>query len=237
MAQQGATVTYSEGGLLDRFPWYVQLLVLLAGILLVVVVVDYAMFMKWRTEAKQKDQQAQELRRQNQEADIVRANIVEYQKRLDDLNAQFDTLKVRLPEEREVTVIFDNAKSMMASSGLKLVQFTTSPKDREVSQKYYTEVSSAVKVAGNYKDVQSLFQKLAAYDRIVNVTDITLAKAEDKDQASGASVVSSFTLTAFYISDANRKALEEAGKPPEIDPKTGKPKAPADNKKAPPAKK
>ena len=31
MAQQGATVTYSEGGLLDRFPWYVQLLVLLAG--------------------------------------------------------------------------------------------------------------------------------------------------------------------------------------------------------------
>ena len=234
MAQQGATVTYSEGGFLDRFPWYVQLLVLLAAILLVVVVVDYAMFMKWRTEAKQKDQQAQELRRQNQEADIVRANIVEYQKRLDDLNAQFDTLKVRLPEEREVTVIFDNAKSMMANSGLKLVEFSTSGKDREVSQKYYTEVSSAVKVAGTYSNVQSLFQKLSAYDRIVNVTDITLTKAEEKDQAAGASVVSSFTLTAFYISDANRKALEEANKPPEIDPKTGKPKAPDAAK--PPAK-
>jgi len=234
MAQPGATVTYSEGGFLDRFPWYVQLLVLLAAILLIVVVVDYAMFMKWRTEAKQKDQQAQELRRQNQEADIVRANIVEYQKRLDDLNAQFDTLKVRLPEEREVTVIFDNAKSMMANSGLKLVQFTTSSKDREVSQKYYTEVASSVKVAGSYSNVQSLFQKLAAYDRIVNVTDITLSKAEDKDQATGASVLSSFTLTAFYISDANRKALESGEKPPEIDPKTGKPKPPKPAPKPPP---
>jgi Tfp pilus assembly protein PilO len=83
-----------------------------------------------------------------------------------------------------------------------------------------------VKVAGTYNNVQSLFQKLSAYDRIVNVTDITLTKAEEKDQAAGASVVSSFTLTAFYISDANRKALEEASKPPEIDPKTGKPKPP-----------
>src|SRR5215203_5673208 len=112
MAQSSTTVTYSEGGFLDRFPWYVQLLVLLVTILLLIFLVDYFMFMKWRTEASKKDQQAQQLRRENQEADIVRANIVEYQKRLEDLNAQFDTLKVRLPEEREVSNIFDNAKSM-----------------------------------------------------------------------------------------------------------------------------
>jgi type IV pilus assembly protein PilO len=226
MAQSGATVTYSEGGLLDRFPWYVQLLVLLAIILLLVFVTDYFMFAKWRDEASKKDQQAQELRRQNQEADIVRANIVEYQKRLDDLNAQFDTLKVRLPEEREVSPIFDNAKAMMSSSGLKLVKFQTNPKDKEVPQKYYTEVSSQVQVAGNYGNVQSFFQKLAGFDRIVNVTEIALSKASDADQAAGASVVASFNLTAFYISDANRQALESGQPAPEIDPKTGKPVPP-----------
>jgi Tfp pilus assembly protein PilO len=123
---QGATVTASEGGLLDRFPWYVQLLVLLAAILLVAFLVDYFMFMKWRTEAAKKDQEAQELRRQNQEADIVRANIAEYQKRLDDLNAQLDVLKVRLPEEREVTAIFDSAQTMIKTSGLKLSKFNIS---------------------------------------------------------------------------------------------------------------
>ncbi len=227
MAQPNATVTYSEGGFLDRFPWYLQLLVLLVTILIIAGLVDYFLFWKWRTEASKMNAQTQQLRRENQEADIVRANIVEYQKRLDDLNAQFDTLKVRLPEEREVTNIFDNSKSMMAKSGLKLVQFSTSSKDKEVPQKYYTEVASAVKVAGGYRDVQNFFQQLAGYDRIVNVTDILLTKAADTDQASGASVVASFTLTAFYISDANRQALEASQQPPAIDPKTGKPVKPA----------
>lgn len=235
MAQQGATVTYSEGGFLDRFPWWVQLIVLLAGILLIVAVVHFLIFSKWQAEAAKKDQQAQELRRQNQEADIVRANIVEYQKRLEELNAQFDTLKVRLPEEREVSSIFDNAKSLMANSGLKLVQFQTQSKDREVQGQYYTEVSSNVKVAGSYGNVQSLFQKLAGYDRIVNVTDIQLAKAEAQDQAAGASVIASFNLTAFYLSEANRQALESSGTP-EIDPATGKPKAADPSKTPPPAK-
>lgn len=233
MAQQGATVTYSEGGFLDRFPWWVQLIALLAIILLIVAVVHFMIFKGWQDEAAKKDQQAQELRRQNQEADIVRANIVEYQKRLEDLNAQFDTLKVRLPEEREVSNIFDNAKSLMANSGLKLVQFQTESKDKEVQGKYYTEVSSTVKVAGGYGNVQSLFQKLAGYDRIVNVTDILLAKAEDKDQAAGASVLASFRLTAFYLSEANRQALEAGQTEPQIDPKTGKPVVPAPG--APPA--
>jgi Tfp pilus assembly protein PilO len=228
MAQANTTVTYSDGGgFLDRFPWYVQLLILLVTILVLAGLLDYFFFMKWRTEAAKMNQQAQQLRRENQEADIVRANIVEYQKRLDDLNAQFDTLKVRLPEEREVSNIFDNSKTMMAASGLKLVGFSTSSKDREVPQKYYTEVASAVRVAGSYQNVQAFFQKLATYDRILNVTDIQLAKAQDTDQAAGASVIASFTLTAFYISDANRKALEASQTaPPAADAKPGQPAPP-----------
>jgi Tfp pilus assembly protein PilO len=228
---QPATVTASEGGILDRFPWYVQLLVLLAVILLVAFLVDYFMFMKWRTEAAKMDQEAQELRRQNQEADIVRANIAEYQKRLYDLNSQLDVLKVRLPEEREVTNIFENAQSMIKTSGLKLSKFNISAKDAEIPQKYYTEVSSTVEVAGGYRSVQDLFQKLSAYDRIVNVTDIRLTQAAEKDQASGATTLAAFKLTAFYISAQNREALEQG---PEAEAETkgkgkgkGKGKAPA----------
>lgn len=210
MAQSGATITTSEGGFLDRFPWYVQLLVLLAVILLVVFLVDFFKFRGWRTDAEKKDQEAQTLRRENQEADVVRANIIEYQKRLDEQNAKLDRLKVSLPEEREVTNIFDSAKSMMDNNTLRLVQFETSSKDKEVASKFYTEVSSNVKVTGSYRDVQTLFQKLSAFERIVNVTDINLKQADPKDQAAGASTQATFRLTAFYISDANRKALEES---------------------------
>ena len=247
MAQQGATVTYSEGGFLDRFPWYVQLGVLLVAILVVVAAVDYFVMWKWRDEADTKDQQAQELRRQNQEAEIIRQNIEAYTKTLEGLNAQLDTLKVRLPEQREVTNIFDQTKSQMLASGLKLVQFQTSDKSKEADKTYYTEVPLQVRVVGSYPKVQEFFQRLANFDRIVNVTDIRLEKAEEKDQASGATTASSFTLTAFYISDLNRQNLENQGQP--ADPKnpnkgaapggtnpTGPPGPPAVNPPAAPPK-
>jgi type IV pilus assembly protein PilO len=233
MAQQGATVTYSEGGFLDRFPWYVQLGVLLVSILVVVFAVDYFVMKGWRDDADVKDQQAQELRRQNQEAEIIRQNIEAYTKTLEGLNAQLDTLKVRLPEQREVTNIFDQTKSQMLASGLKLVQFSTNDKTKEVDKTYYTEVPSQVRVVGSYPKIQEFFQRLAGFDRIVNVTDITLQKADDKDQAAGATTSAGFNLTAFYISDANRTNLESQGQP--TDPKNPNKAAAPGTPGAPPA--
>lgn len=223
MAAQGATVTTGDGGFLDRFPWWLQLIVLVVVIVVIVAAVDFFLFMPKRTEAAKLDQQAQELRRQNQEAETIRQNIEAYQKTLDGLNAQLDVMKVKLPEQREITNVFESTKQMIGSSGLKLVQFQTNSKDKEVPQKYYTEAPSTVRVVGSYREVQTLFEKLAAFERVVNVTDITISKAEAKDQLQGDTALGTFTLTAFYISEANRQALENKDQAPPVDPKTGKP--------------
>ena len=103
MAQQAATaaVTLEERGFLDRFPWYVQLLVLLALVLAIWFAVDYFFLAPDRARAEQMEQQTDALRQQNTEADIIRQNIAEYERTLNDLNQQFEPLKVRLPEQRE----------------------------------------------------------------------------------------------------------------------------------------
>lgn len=234
MAAQGATVTTGDGGFLERFPWWAQLLVLVVLVLLVVGAVDYFLFRPKRQEAAKLDQQAQELRRQNQEAETIRQNIEAYQSTLDGLNVRLDQMKVKLPEQREISNVFDSTKQMMTASGLKLVQFQTSAKDNEVPQKYYTEASSSVKVAGSYREVQTLFEKLSTFDRVVNVTDITITKATATDQVQGDTALGSFTLTAFYISEANRQALENKDLPQAaVDPKTGKPVAPPPGGAAP----
>lgn len=233
MAAQGATVTTGDGGFLDRFPWWAQLIVLIVLVLLIVGSVDFFLFRPKRQEAAKLEQQANELRRQNQEAETIRQNIEAYQSTLDGLNARLDQMKVKLPEQREITNVFESTKQMMTSSGLKLVQFQTSAKDQEVPQKYYTEASSTVKVAGSYREVQTLFEKLSAFDRVVNVTDITITKATAQDQVQGDTALGSFTLTAFYISEANRQALENKDAAPAVDPKTGKPVAPPPGGAAP----
>ncbi|MBK6315284.1 MAG: type 4a pilus biogenesis protein PilO [Blastocatellia bacterium] len=226
MAAQGATVTTGDGGFLDRFPWWAQLVVLIVLILVIILAVDWFLFRPKRLEAAKLDQQAQELRRQNQEAETIRQNIEAYQATLDGLNARLDQMKVKLPEQREISNVFESTKQLMSASGLKLVQFQTSAKDTEVPQKYYTEAMSTVKVAGSYREIQTLFEKLSAFDRVVNVTDITITKAAATDQVQGDTAIGAFTLTAFYISEANRQALETKDLPPPVDPKTGKPVAP-----------
>src|SRR5687767_6600565 len=99
MAQGASAVAFEERGFLDRFPWYVQLLALLALVLIIWFAIDYYMFKPKRDEADRKMQEVAELKRQNQEADVIRQNIAEYEKTLEELNQKFDELKVRLPEQ------------------------------------------------------------------------------------------------------------------------------------------
>jgi Tfp pilus assembly protein PilO len=206
MAQQGAgTVTVQEGGVLDRFPWYAQLGILLALVLVIWFVFDYFMFAGYRDEANQTMEKVKVLIQQNQEADIIARNIADYEKTLAELNLQFDTLRNRLPEQREVSAIFDNVKTLIEKNGLKLIQYSTGG---DAPKQYYTEQSNGILCAGGYREVQSLFQDLANYQRILNVTNISLDKANPDLQLSGATTRASFTVTAFYISEANRKALE-----------------------------
>jgi Tfp pilus assembly protein PilO len=203
--QAPGTVTVQEGGFLDRFPWYAQLGILLALVLVIWFLFDRFMFAGYRDEADQKMEQVKSLIQQNQEADIIARNIADYEKTLVELNAQFDSLRNRLPEQREVSAIFDNVKTLIEKNGLKLIQYSTGG---DAPKQYYTEQSNGILCAGGYREVQNLFQDLANYQRILNVTSISLDKANADLQVSGATTRASFTVTAFYISEANRKALE-----------------------------
>jgi Tfp pilus assembly protein PilO len=225
------TVTVQEGGLLDRFPWYAQLGILLALVLVIWFLFDYFMFAGYRDEANQTMEKVNVLIQQNREADIIARNIEDYEKTLAELNAQFDSLRNRLPEQREVSAIFDNVKTLIEKNGLKLLQYSTGG---DAPKQYYTEQSNGILCAGAYPQVQSLFQDLANYQRILNVTNISLEKANPDLQLSGATTRASFTVTAFYISEANRKALEadaEAAAKPAAP--GGKPAAPPGQSAAP----
>ena len=210
MAQQVApAVTFQERGFLDRFPWYVQLLVLLALVLAIAFAFDWFLLKPDRDLADQRQQEANALKQQNRDADIIRQNIAEYETTLNDLNREFEDLKVRLPEQREVSNIFENVRALIDKNQLQLLQYATVSKDKEVPRDYYTEVPNTVVIAGTYPKVQALFQDLANYQRILNVTDITLEKAPPTLQERQASVKASFTVTAFYISDLNRQKLDQ----------------------------
>lgn len=207
MGQPASAVAFEERGFLDRFPWYVLLLALLALVLIIGFALDYYLFKPSRDEAERKMTEVAELKRQNQDADIIRANIAEFEKTLEELNQRFDDLKVRLPEQREVSQIFENVRTLISQNGLQLLEYR-SPSSTETNKNYYTEIPSAARVAGTYVKIQQLFQALSDYQRILNVTDINLRRAPDQLQAQRATTEAAFNITAFYISEENRKTID-----------------------------
>lgn len=242
MAQPGVTTT-GDGGFLDRFPLWAQLLAIVGVILLVWLAVHYLLISSMLDDASKKGAEAAKLRQENLQADVIKQNIADYQKTLEGLNAQLDGLKVRLPEEREITNIFENTKSLMERGGLTLVAFKTGDAKgkgaTEVAKELYTEVPSSVTVVGKYSNIQSFFRTMAGYERIVNITDLTLKNADDKYQVSGATTQAQFNLTAFYISEQNRKNLEAQENPQAQEPADPKKKGKTPPKPAakPPAPK
>jgi Tfp pilus assembly protein PilO len=226
MAQAITAMPADGQNILDRFPWYAQLGILLALVFVLWFAVRYFFVSPMIDEAATKRQEVEQLKIQNQEADIVRQNIEEFKKTLAGYNEQFESLKYKLPEESQRSLIFDGIKQMIERNDLRLASFATGAgggkgagKGGDESKDYYTETKAAVGVLGPYRKVQALFRDIANYDRILNVTDINLTKANENEQLSGLTTKATFTVTGFYISEANKKALEEASKPPAPDPK------------------
>src|SRR5207244_1686433 len=87
--------------------------------------VDHFMFAGYRDEADSKLQQVAQLKSENAEASVVAQNIEAYEKTLAEKNAEFDALKGRLPEQREVSAIFENVRSLIQKNSLKLLNYQT----------------------------------------------------------------------------------------------------------------
>jgi type IV pilus assembly protein PilO len=216
-----AQSTVASGqNILDRLPWYAQLGIVVGLIVLFVFLVHWFMLRpKWQ-DADKKIQEAIDLESQNREADLVEQNIKAFEATLEKLNKDLDSLKVKLPDNPETSVVFEDAgRQMVLRNGLKLVKFDTGVKTgaggggaKKIEKEYYTEVPMKVQVAGSYANIQALFQQLADYERIVNVTDIILQKAPEQYQAEGATTMAEFTLTPFYMSEKNRQNLEAGPK-------------------------
>ncbi len=213
---------------LQEKPWYVQLAAFGGVALLLYGAFWYLVTSSTRAETRVVETKVESLRRANAGAVVASQRLNEFKANYERAKADYEDLKLLLPEQRELTMVLQNVQDR-ARGRLTLTKF--SPQD-EVQQDFYTGKPVQVEVTGNYNSLGQFFAQMASYQRIVSITDFKVTKLRVAADAKETQTVSAeFLVTAYYVSPEKLQAP-----PPEVEDKKGKGKKSKKDKKAEAAK-
>lgn len=208
---------------LQEKPWYVQLAAFGGVALLLYGAFWYLVTSSTRAETRVVETKVESLRRANAGAVVASQRLNEFKASYERAKADYEDLKLLLPEQRELTMVLQNVQDR-ARGRLTLTKF--SPQD-EVQQDFYTGKPVQVEVTGNYNSLGQFFAQMASYQRIVSITDFKVTKLKVADDAKASQTVTAeFLVTAYYVSPEKLQAP-----PPEPEEKKGKGKKSKKDKK------
>jgi type IV pilus assembly protein PilO len=184
---------------LQEKPWYVQLAVFGGVALIVYGAFWYFVTRSTRAETREVEAKVENLLRTNAGAVVASQRLNEFKANYERARADYEDLKLLLPEQRELTMVLQNVQDR-ARGRLTLTKF--SPQE-EVQQDFYTGKPVQVEVTGNYNSLGQFFAQMASYQRIVSITDFKVTKFKSKDDAGAAksnqTVSAEFLVTAYYV--------------------------------------
>ena len=211
---------------LQEKPWYAQLAAFGGVALLLYGAFWYFVTSSTRAETREVEAKVESLRRANAGAVVASQRLNEFKANYERAKADYEDLKLLLPEQRELTMVLQNVQDR-ARGRLTLTKFTP---QEEVQQDFYTGKPVHVEVTGNYNSLGQFFAQMASYQRIVSITDFKVTKLKGDKAAADAkpnqNVSAEFLVTAYYVSPEKLQAP-----PPEPEDKKGKGKKEKKEKK------
>ncbi len=221
--------------MLEKFKslaWQMQLLVLVGVASLLYFMVWYFVTSETRAEVQTLNDQVSQLKIQNEAAKVATQRINEFRSLYASKSAEYDELKVLLPEEREITNVLQGLQNTAGESKLIVMRF--SPRD-DAQQEFIMAKPVEIEVDSSFNNLRTFFDQMAKLQRIVSISDFKLNQLDK--QTPNRTLHASFLLTAYYSSP---EAVVGAAAPPAPDgaaaPAAGQPPAaaPAPNQPAPP---
>ena len=208
---------------LKALAWYWQLAMFVGLAALVYGGVYYFVTSGTRAEIATLTDQIAQIQSKNQAAQIATQRINEFRSLFASKQAEYDELKVLLPEEREITNVLQGLQDTARDSKLIVMRF--SPRE-DAQQDFIMAKPIEIEVDSNFNSLRDFFDKMAKLQRIVSITDFSI-KQLDK-QSSDKTLHAQFLLTAYYASPENLVVTPPPpGTPGAPTPPNGTPPAPA----------
>jgi type IV pilus assembly protein PilO len=204
---------------LKNMKWHFQLLLLVAIAALLYLSVWYFVTSVTREEVAKLSEEVAQLQAKNEAARVATQRINEFRALYASKAAEYEELKVLLPEQREITNVLQGLQDNARDSRMIVMRF--SPRD-DTQRDSIMAKPVEIEVDSNFTNIRAFFDKMAKLPRIVSITDFKINQLEK--QTAEKTLHGQFLLTAYYADP------EKLNAPPPAKP--GAPGQPA----APPAK-
>jgi type IV pilus assembly protein PilO len=178
---------------LKNMKWHFQLIMLVAVAGLLYASVWYFVTSITREETAQLSEQVTQLTAKNEAARIATQRINEFRALYASKSAEYDELKVLLPEQREITNVLQGLQDNARDSRMPVIRF--SPRD-DTQRDSIMAKPVEVEVDSNFTNVRAFFEKMAKLPRIVSITDFKINQLEK--QTGEKTIHAQFLLTAYY---------------------------------------
>ena len=184
---------------LQEKPWYLQLAVFGGVALVLYGAFWYFVTRSTRAETREIEAKVEKLLRENAGAVVASQRLNEFKANYERAKADYEDLKLLLPEQRELTMVLQNVQDR-ARGRLTVTKFTP---QAEVQQDFYTGKPVQIAVTGNYNNLGQFFAQMATYQRIVSITDFKVKQMEHKKDEdptkANLTVEAEFLVTAYYV--------------------------------------
>jgi len=188
--------------------WHFQLLVLLAAAALIYGMVYYFITGPTRDEIAALDAQVAQLQAKNEQARLATLRINEFRALYASKAAEYEELKVLLPEQREITNVLQGLQDNAREARLVVMRFT--PRE-DTSQNSIMAKPVEVEVDANFNNLRAFYEKMAKLPRIVSITDFKINQLEK--QTADKTLHAQFLLTAYYADPDTLNKPAQPAKP------------------------
>lgn len=179
----------------------------------------YFLVFKSQDQKNTADQHALEDKiKENNELESYRPKLKQIDQQLAELKQQLEIEQRIVPDEKQVDTFMTMMDSEAQKAGVELRRYLA--KDVK-SQQYYSEVPFDLDIDGPYYSVLNFFDRVSKLERIVNVSNLTVATTKNPSAAKtkhtyqyapNESIVATFTATTYFSHDLTPSAAG-AGKP------------------------
>ena len=187
---------------LTGLTWYAQAAVCGGLALLLYLGFWYGVTRGMRAETDTVSQEVATLKSANAKAQAASQRISEFRATYARAQADHAELLSLLPEHRELTNVLQGVQDRARE--LSVRRFT--PKD-DFLEEFYAGKPIEVEVSGSYNKLGQFFSQMAAYQRIVSISDFKIMQTTS--QSGGRTVDGQFLLTAYYVSNEQLQKQKE----------------------------
>lgn len=127
------------------------------------------------------------------------ANLIDYQKQLEEIRLTLRGMLYQLPSKTEVPALLEDVSNLGQKNGLKFSLFKPRA---EKKYEFYSELPISMHMSARYHQIASFVSDVSALDRIVTIGDFKLepvAGEKDKPAPEGELTVSLTAKTYRYL--------------------------------------